>query len=72
MMCDLLVVDILSFFVHLVFQGEIEMETFNPLPVEHLHPGLVLLILQMLDHVREPHSQTIVTETQRYRHRQTH
>ena len=63
-MLVVLVVDVLSLPVDLVFQGEVEVELLHPLSVEHLDLGLVLLALQVLDHVREPHRQPVVAATQ--------
>lgn len=60
-----LVVDVLSLTVDLIDQREVEVETFNPFSVEHSHLGLVLLILHVFDHIREPHSQPVVTEPHR-------
>lgn len=58
---DVLVIDVLSLFMDLVLQGEVESEVFHLLPVEKLHLRLILLILQVLDHVRKPHRQSVVT-----------
>lgn len=46
--------------VHLVFQGEVEGDVLYPLLGEGLGARLVLLLLDVLDHVREPHRQAIV------------
>lgn len=46
--------------VHLVFQGEVEGDVLHPLPGEGLGARLVLLLLDVLDHVREPHRQAVV------------
>lgn len=56
--------DIFSFTVDLIDQREVEVETFDPLSVEHSHLGLVLLKLHVFDHIREPHAQSVVTESQ--------
>lgn len=55
--------DVLSLTVDLVDQGKVEVETFYPLTVEYSDLGLVLLILHVLDHIREPHSQPMVADT---------
>lgn len=60
----ILVIDVFSLSVDLILQGEVEVEAFYSLSVEHLDFGLILLLLQVFDHVREPHTQSIVTETQ--------
>lgn len=60
----ILVIDVFSLSVDLILQGEVEVEAFNSLSMEHLDFGLILLLLQVFDHVREPHTQSIVTETQ--------
>lgn len=57
--------DVLSLAVDLIDQREVEVEVFDPFSVEHSHLGLVLLILHVFDHVREPHSQPVVTDSQR-------
>lgn len=57
--------DVLSLAVDLIGQREVEMETFHPFSVEHSHLGLVLLVLHVFDHIREPNSQTMVTDSHR-------
>jgi hypothetical protein len=57
--------DIFSLFVDLVDQGEVEVESLHSFSMEEFHLGLVLLILHVLDHVREPHRQSVVAETQK-------
>lgn len=46
--------------VHLVLQGEVECDVLHPLLGEGLGARLVLLLLDVLDHVREPHGQAVV------------
>lgn len=46
--------------MHLVLQGEVEGDVLHPLLGEGLGAGLVLLLLDVLDHVREPHRQAVV------------
>lgn len=55
--------DVLSLAVDLVDQREVEVEAFDSFPVEYPHLGLVLLVLHVFDHVWEPHSQPVVTES---------
>lgn len=57
--------DVLSLAVDLVDQREVEVETFDPFPVEHSNLRLVFLILHVLDHIREPYSQPVVADTHR-------
>ena len=57
----ILVIDVFSLSVDLILQGEVEVEAFYSLSVEHLDFGLILLLLKVFDHVREPHTQSIVT-----------
>ncbi len=59
----ILVMDVLSLAVDLVDQREIEVKTFNAFSVEHSDLGLILLILHVFDHIGEPHSQPVVTDT---------
>lgn len=54
------VVEELAIAVNLVLQGEIESDMFHLLLDEDFGTGGVLLLLKVLDHVREPHSQTVV------------
>lgn len=61
--------DVLSFAVDLVDQREVEVETLDPLSVEHSDLGLVLLVLHVFDHIGEPHSQPVVAGTQRNAHK---
>lgn len=56
-----LVVDVFPLAVDLIDQREVEVESFHPLSVEHSHLRLVLLKLHVLDHVREPDTQPVVT-----------
>lgn len=56
----LLVVEVVSLAMHLVLQGEVEGDVLHPLLGEGLGARLVLLLLDVLDHVWEPHRQTIV------------
>lgn len=46
--------------MHLVLQGEVEGDVLHPLPGQGLGARLVLLLLDVLDHVREPHCQAVV------------
>lgn len=46
--------------MHLVLQGEVEGDVLHPLLGEGLGARLVLLLLDVLDHVREPHRQAVV------------
>lgn len=57
---DSLVVEVLSLAVDLVFQGEVKGDVFHFLLDESLGARGVLLLLQVLDHVGEPHCQTVV------------
>lgn len=54
--------NVLPLAVDLIDQGEVEVETLHSFPVEHSYFGLVLLVLHVLDHVWEPHAQSVVTE----------
>ena len=60
--------DVLSLAVDLVDQREVEVETFDSLSVEDLHLGLVLLVLHVFDHIREPDAQPVVADTHRHTH----
>lgn len=53
--------DVLPLTVDLIDQREVEVESFHSLSVEHSHLCLVLLKLHVLDHVREPDAQPVVT-----------
>lgn len=44
----------------LVFQGEVKGDVFYFLLDENLGAGRVLLLLEVLDHIREPHCQAVV------------
>lgn len=57
--------DVLSLAMDLVDEREVEVETFDPFSVENSDLGLILLILHVFDHIREPHSQAVITETHR-------
>lgn len=57
---DSLVVEVLSLAVDLVFQGEVKGDVLHFLLDESLGARGVLLLLQVLDHVGEPHRQTVV------------
>lgn len=46
--------------MNLVFQGEVKGDVLHSLLDENLGTRRVLLLLQVLDHVGEPHSQTVV------------
>lgn len=56
----LLVVEVVSLAMHLVLQGEVEGDVLHPLLGEGLGARLVLLLLDVLDHVGEPHRQAVV------------
>lgn len=56
----LLVVKVVALTVHLVLQGEVEGDVLHPLLGEGLGARLVLLLLDVLDHVGEPHRQAVV------------
>lgn len=58
----ILVMDVLSLAVDLIDQREIEVKAFHTFSMKHFHLGLVLFILHVFDHVREPHSQTVVAD----------
>lgn len=57
---DSLVVEVLALAVDLVLQGEVEGDVLHLLLDEDLGARGVLLLLQVLDHVGEPHGQTVV------------
>lgn len=42
---NILVVDVFSFFVNLVFQGEVEMKLLHLFSVKHFQLGFILLVL---------------------------
>lgn len=46
----------------LVLQGEVKGHVFHFLLDEDLSAWVVLLLLEVFDHVREPHSQAVVAE----------
>lgn len=46
--------------MHLVFQGEVKSDVLHSLLSEGLCAWLVLLLLDVFDHVWEPHCQTVV------------
>lgn len=56
----LLVVEEMSLAMHLVFQGEVESDMFHSFIREGLCVGLIFLLLDVLDHVWEPHCQAVV------------
>lgn len=56
----LLVVEVISLAMHLVFQGEVESHMLHSFLREGLCAGLVFLLLDVLDHVWEPHCQAVV------------
>ena len=64
-----LVIEVLPLAVDLVFQGEVEGHVFYFLLDEDLGAGGVLLLLKVLDHVGEPHRQTVVAGVRRRRKR---
>lgn len=53
-------VEVVSFTVHLVFQGEVKRDVVHSLLGEGLCARLVFLFLDVLDHVWEPHRQAVV------------
>lgn len=55
-----LVIEVLPLSVDLVLQGEVECDVFYSLLDKNLGARGVLLLLQVLDHVGEPHGQTVV------------
>lgn len=56
----LLVVEVVSLAMHLVLQGEVESDVLHPLVGEGLCAGVIFLLLDVLDHIREPHGQAVV------------
>lgn len=62
---NLLVMDVLSLTVDLVDEGKIKVESLHTFPMKHFDLRLVLLVLHVLYHVREPHSQSVVAVTHR-------
>lgn len=58
----LLGVEVLSLTMDLVLQGEVEGHVLHFLLDEDLSARVVLLLLQVFDHVREPHGQAVVAE----------
>lgn len=58
--------DVLPLTVDLVDQREVKVEALHTFSVEHSDFGLVLLILHVLDHIREPHSQPVIADTQKH------
>lgn len=68
---DSLVVEILPLAVDLVLQGEVKGDVFHLLLDEDLGARGVLLLLQVFDHVGEPHGQTIVAAGWRGRRKRT-
>lgn len=56
----LLVVEVVSLAMHLVLQGEVEGDVLHPLVGEGLCAGFVFLLLDVFDHIWEPHRQAIV------------
>lgn len=57
---DSLVVEVLALAVDLILQGEVEGDVLHFLLDEDLGARGILLLLQVLDHVGEPHGQTVV------------
>lgn len=57
---NLLVVEVVSLAMHLVFQGEVKRLVLHSLLGEGLCARFIFLLLDVLDHVWEPHRQTIV------------
>lgn len=62
---NILVMDVLSLAVDLVDQGKVKVEALHTLSVKHSDLGFVLLILHVLYHIREPHSQSVVANIYR-------
>lgn len=58
--------DVLSLTVDLIDKRKVEVKAFDPFSVEHSHLGLVLLILHVFDHIWEPHSQSMVTDSDKH------
>lgn len=56
----LLVVEVVSLAMHLVLQGEVESDVLHPLIGEGLCVGFIFLLLDIFDHIREPHRQAVV------------
>jgi len=56
----LLVIEIVSLAMHLVFQGEVKSDVLHSLLSEGLCARLVFLLLDVLDHVREPDRQAVI------------
>lgn len=52
----LLVVEVVSLAMHLVFQGEVKRDVLHSLLSEGLRARFIFLLLDVLDHVRKPHS----------------
>lgn len=46
--------------MHLVLQGEVESDVLHPLIGEGLCAGFIFLLLDVFDHIREPHRQAVV------------
>lgn len=57
---SLLVVEVVSLAMHLVLQGEVEGDVLHPLIREGLGARFIFLLLDVLDHVWEPHRQAVV------------
>lgn len=49
--------------MHLVFQGKVKSDMLHSFLTEGLCAWLIFLLLDVLDHVREPHRQTVVAAT---------
>lgn len=58
-----LVVDVLSLAMDLVDQRKIKVEALDTFSMKHSDLGLELFILHVLDHIREPNSQSVVAKT---------
>lgn len=56
----LLVVEVVSLAMHLVLQGEVEGDVLHPLVGEGLCAGFIFLLLDVFDHIWEPHRQAVV------------
>lgn len=61
MVTHLLIIHKLSVLVDLVFHREVDGGPVHMLTIKHLHFRLIFFILEIPDHIREPHRQAIVT-----------
>lgn len=56
----LLIIEVVSLAMHLVFQGEVKRDMLHSLLTESLSARFIFLLLDVFDHVREPHRQSVV------------